>query len=77
VNAHGSTGGAILILTGPAGSGKTTVLRMLAKEMDLNIVEWINSVNENNIIQRPTMPGQDPWKSSTVDEGKEERQARV
>ncbi|GJJ78629.1 cell cycle checkpoint protein [Entomortierella parvispora] len=66
-NPPGETGGAILVLTGPAGSGKTTVLRMLAKEMDLHIVEWINSVNENNIIQRPGLPGQDSWRSSTVD----------
>lgn len=50
---------------------------MLAKEMDLNIVEWINSVNENNIIQRPTMPGRDSWRPSTVDEGKEEETCGV
>ncbi|KAF8978559.1 Cell cycle checkpoint protein rad17 [Entomortierella lignicola] len=63
-----SSGGAILVLSGPAGSGKTTVLRMLAKEMGLNIVEWINSVNENNIIQRPSIPGEGSWKSASIDE---------
>ncbi|ORZ01842.1 Rad17 cell cycle checkpoint protein-domain-containing protein [Lobosporangium transversale] len=62
------SGGAILVLSGPAGSGKTTVLRILAKEMGLNIVEWINTVNENNVIQRPKMPGQDNWGPSSVDE---------
>ncbi|KAI1314685.1 Cell cycle checkpoint protein rad17 [Mortierella claussenii] len=63
-----TSGGAILVLSGPSGSGKTTVLRMLAKEMGLNIVEWINSVNENNVIQRAVIPGQDRWRSSSVDE---------
>ncbi|KAG9322008.1 hypothetical protein KVV02_008171 [Mortierella alpina] len=65
---HGSSGGAILVLTGPAGSGKTTVLRKLAQEMDLQIIEWINSVNENSVIQRPVMPGQDKWKPGSIDE---------
>ncbi|KAF9425636.1 Cell cycle checkpoint protein rad17, partial [Podila epigama] len=61
-------GGAILVLTGPAGSGKTVVIQMLAKEMGLEIVEWINNVNENNIIRRPTLPGQDSWRSSSFDD---------
>ncbi|KAG0201304.1 Cell cycle checkpoint protein rad17 [Mortierella sp. GBA30] len=64
----GQQGGAILVLTGPAGSGKTAVLRALAQEMGIRIMEWINTVNENNIIQRPTMPGQVPWRSDSVDE---------
>ncbi|KAK3806870.1 MAG: Rad17 cell cycle checkpoint protein-domain-containing protein [Linnemannia gamsii] len=65
-----TSGGAILVLTGPAGSGKTAVLRNLAKEMDLNIMEWINSINANNIIQRPTMPDRDKeaWRPASVDE---------
>ncbi|KAG0067897.1 Cell cycle checkpoint protein rad17 [Linnemannia elongata] len=64
------SGGAILVLTGPAGSGKTTVLRNLAQEMDLHIVEWINSINANNIIQRPVMPGQEKeaWRPASIDE---------
>ncbi|KAG0288505.1 Cell cycle checkpoint protein rad17, partial [Dissophora globulifera] len=62
------SGGAILVLSGPAGSGKTTVLKMLAQEMNLSIVEWINSVNENNVIQRPTMPGQDSWRPTSIDD---------
>ncbi|KAF9995609.1 Cell cycle checkpoint protein rad17 [Entomortierella chlamydospora] len=63
-----ASGGAILVLSGPAGSGKTTVLKMLAQEMGLNVVEWINSVNENNIIQRAGMPGEDSWRSTSIDD---------
>ncbi|KFH68920.1 hypothetical protein MVEG_05724 [Podila verticillata NRRL 6337] len=57
------SGGTILVLTGPAGTGKTAVLRMLAQEMDLDIVEWINSVNENNLIRRAGLPDQKKWDS--------------
>ncbi|KAF9185736.1 Cell cycle checkpoint protein rad17 [Haplosporangium sp. Z 767] len=63
-----SPGGSLLVLTGPAGSGKTTVIQMLAKELGLHIVEWVNSVNENSLIQRPTIPGEDRWKSTSLDE---------
>ena len=35
----------LLILTGPAGSGKTTTLRMLAKEMNFEIIEHKTHVN--------------------------------
>ncbi|KAF9148344.1 Cell cycle checkpoint protein rad17 [Linnemannia schmuckeri] len=65
-----TSGGAILVLTGPAGSGKTAVLRNLAQEMGLHIVEWINSINANNIIQRPVMPGQEKeaWRPASLDE---------
>lgn len=64
------SGGPILVLTGPAGTGKTAVLRMLAKEMGLDIVEWINSVNENNLIRRADLPDQvDSKKSDSVDDG--------
>ncbi|KAF9586533.1 Cell cycle checkpoint protein rad17 [Lunasporangiospora selenospora] len=65
---HDKSGGAILVLTGPAGSGKTTVLKMLAQELGVNIVEWVNTVNENSVIQRPSMPGQDRWRTGSVDE---------
>ncbi|KAF9921593.1 Cell cycle checkpoint protein rad17 [Linnemannia zychae] len=65
-----TSGGAILVLTGPAGSGKTAVLRNLAKDMGLNIIEWINSVNSNSIVQRPIMPDQEKenWRPVSLDE---------
>ncbi|KAG0024102.1 Cell cycle checkpoint protein rad17 [Podila clonocystis] len=64
-----NNGGPILVLTGPAGTGKTAVLRMLAKEMNLDIVEWINSVNENNLIRRAGLPDQGgSKKSDSVDD---------
>ncbi|KAG0023563.1 Cell cycle checkpoint protein rad17 [Podila clonocystis] len=57
------------VLTGPAGTGKTAVLRMLAKEINLDIVEWINSVNENNLIRRAGLPDQGgSKKSDSVDD---------
>ncbi|KAI8815552.1 Rad17 cell cycle checkpoint protein-domain-containing protein [Fimicolochytrium jonesii] len=37
----------VLVLTGPCGAGKTAVVRMLAKDMALEIVEWSNPVNTN------------------------------
>ncbi|RUS31460.1 Rad17 cell cycle checkpoint protein-domain-containing protein [Jimgerdemannia flammicorona] len=39
----------LLILTGPAGSGKTAVLRMLSMEMNFEIIEWSNPYNENSL----------------------------
>ncbi|TDL27922.1 P-loop containing nucleoside triphosphate hydrolase protein [Rickenella mellea] len=36
----------ILTLTGPAGTGKTATLRVLAEEMSLELVEWRNSVDD-------------------------------
>ena len=35
----------LLILTGPAGSAKTTTLRVLAREMDFDIVEYKDNTN--------------------------------
>lgn len=37
----------MLILHGPSGSGKTATLRVLAMELNVEIVEWFNPVNEN------------------------------
>lgn len=36
----------ILVLTGPAGTGKTATIRVLAKELGVEIVEWRNSVSD-------------------------------
>jgi MoxR-like ATPase len=35
----------LLVLTGPAGSAKTTTLRVLAREMDFDIVEYKENMN--------------------------------
>jgi energy-coupling factor transporter ATP-binding protein EcfA2 len=35
----------LLILTGPTGSGKTTSLRVLAREMDFEIAEYKDTTN--------------------------------
>ena len=32
----------VLLLTGPAGVGKTTTLKVLAKELKCQIQEWVN-----------------------------------
>ncbi|KAG8903931.1 Cell cycle checkpoint protein rad17 [Tulasnella sp. 403] len=37
----------VLALTGPAGVGKTATIRVLAKELDLEIIEWKNGRDEN------------------------------
>ncbi|KAJ7650689.1 Rad17 cell cycle checkpoint protein-domain-containing protein [Roridomyces roridus] len=37
----------ILALTGPAGTAKTTTIRILARELNLEILEWRNSAGES------------------------------
>ena len=35
----------LLVLTGPAGSAKTATLRVLAREMDFDVVEYKDNTN--------------------------------
>ncbi|XP_007941552.2 cell cycle checkpoint protein RAD17 [Orycteropus afer afer] len=37
-------GGSILLITGPPGCGKTTTLKILSKELGIQVQEWINPV---------------------------------
>ena len=39
----------ILILSGPAGAGKTTTLKVVAKEMNVQVVEWEEGAEEWNM----------------------------
>ncbi|ORX85317.1 P-loop containing nucleoside triphosphate hydrolase protein [Anaeromyces robustus] len=41
----------LLILTGPTGSGKTATLRVLAEELNIEIVEWTNPINTLKISE--------------------------
>lgn len=36
----------ILILSGPTGSGKSTLIRLLSRTMNIELIEWENPVNE-------------------------------
>lgn len=38
----------ILVLTGPAGTAKTTTLRVLSRELGFEILEWCNGMNDRN-----------------------------
>jgi cell cycle checkpoint protein len=37
----------ILALTGPAGTAKTATMRVLARELDCEILEWRNAMEES------------------------------
>ncbi|KAG2117372.1 Rad17 cell cycle checkpoint protein-domain-containing protein [Suillus discolor] len=51
----------ILVLTGPAGTAKTTTLRVLAREMGFEIVEWRNSMSERGPSTLIDDFGDDSW----------------
>lgn len=36
----------ILVLTGPAGTAKSSTIKVLGKEMNLEILEWRNSMGD-------------------------------
>ncbi|KXS19422.1 P-loop containing nucleoside triphosphate hydrolase protein [Gonapodya prolifera JEL478] len=42
----------VLFLYGAAGTGKTTTIRVLAHEMDLELVEWVNPVDDASFDSR-------------------------
>ncbi|XP_037384999.2 cell cycle checkpoint protein RAD17 isoform X1 [Talpa occidentalis] len=37
-------GGSILLITGPPGCGKTTTIKILSKELSIQVQEWINPI---------------------------------
>jgi len=39
----------LLVLSGPAGAGKSTTVLSLANEFDYQVVEWINPVDTNKL----------------------------
>jgi cell cycle checkpoint protein len=39
----------ILLVTGPAGIGKTTTVRLLARSLGIDLVEWTDSVDERGL----------------------------
>lgn len=53
------------LITGPAGSGKTATIKVLAKVMKYQLVEWINPIDSDNIT---TLGDQDnPYAQSQVE----------
>jgi broad-specificity NMP kinase len=40
----------LLVLSGPAGAGKSTTVQSLAQSFGIQIVEWINPLDESKLI---------------------------
>ena len=51
----------ILLLTGPAGAGKTATVRVLARELGCQLQEWANPLGDS---YNPEWTSGDDWKSS-------------
>ncbi|CAD7091124.1 unnamed protein product [Hermetia illucens] len=47
--------GQMLLITGPAGSGKTATVRVVAKEMKYELVEWITPVDVDLVRSAPSL----------------------
>lgn len=45
----------MLLITGPAGSGKTATVRVVAKEMKYELVEWITPVDVDLVRSAPSL----------------------
>ena len=43
-----SSSGAVLLLTGSAGAGKTATVHVLANELGFEVQEWINPLSETD-----------------------------
>jgi cell cycle checkpoint protein len=39
----------ILLLSGPAGAGKTTTIRVLSKEMEIDLLEWGEGADDSSL----------------------------
>ncbi|ESP00515.1 hypothetical protein LOTGIDRAFT_157788 [Lottia gigantea] len=57
--------GKMLLMTGPAGAGKTATVKVLSEELNLELQEWSNPDQNSN--QQFTLSSQDYWEQSRVD----------
>ncbi|KAF2859005.1 hypothetical protein K470DRAFT_198934, partial [Piedraia hortae CBS 480.64] len=48
----------VLVLKGPAGSGKTTTVKLLAAEMGVNVLEWRDPVNTCQLVKEESFSEQ-------------------